>query len=92
MRQMLGGKDREMRKVIFALLVVMALSLALVTPVIADEGGTPNDNAAWGAVSIQFALHSIRPGLNYGDTMPNDAPLAYGSGGIPACHGIQHGP
>ena len=92
MRQMLGGKYREMRRVIFAILVIVALSLALVTPVAADEGGTPNDDAAWAQVGIGLALHACRPGLNFGEVIPDDAPLAYGRGGMPAHYGYTHGP
>jgi hypothetical protein len=81
----------EMKKVLIALLMAVVLSLALVTPVLADEGGQPNDDAAWG----QF-VRGMAPGggigHEIGELFPAEAPLAWGQGGIPGYFGITHGP
>jgi len=78
-----------MKKVIFALLLVAALSLALVTPALADEGGQPNDDADWGQVVRGVAVGG---GLHAGDFVPGCVPLQWGEDGIPGAHGHSHGP
>lgn len=37
-----------MNRVIICLLLAIVLTLAFTTAVLADQGGNPNDNAAWG--------------------------------------------
>lgn len=71
-----------MKKVIFAVLLVVALSLALVTPVSADGG--PNPNADWGQWVSDYA--STAGGIHAGTFVPGCAPLAWGPGGIRAWH------
>jgi hypothetical protein len=81
------------KKVIFAVLLVVALSLVLVTPILADQGGVPNDDAVWGQQWISAAAHCMG-GLHLGTwyPIPDYVPMQHGQGGVPGDFGITHGP
>jgi hypothetical protein len=81
-----------MRRVIFALLLVTALSLVLVMPVLADDGGQPNDNAAFGQASASNGQDGWMGEDHKGFVDDGYTPLAWGKGGCPAGHGYSHGP
>lgn len=77
-----------MKKVIIALSLVAVLSLALVTPVLANG---PNENADWGQINAYYAPGGFI-GEEFGNVIPGIAPLAWARGGIPGMHGYSHGP
>jgi hypothetical protein len=81
----------EMKKVVIALLMAVVLSLALVTPVLADGGGQPNDDAAFGQ-EVRGEAPGGAIGDFIGELFPAVAPLAFGQGGIPGSLGYSHGP
>jgi len=59
-----------MRKVIIALVLVTLLSIAFVTPALADKGGEPN-NQAWFGQQHMNTSHSGGPGA-IGDIYSNN--------------------
>jgi hypothetical protein len=58
-----------MRKVIIALVLAAIVSIAFITPALADEGGQYNENALWG--QMHKLANQIVPGM-VPDTMSND--------------------
>jgi hypothetical protein len=58
-----------MKRVAVVLIAVAVLSLALVTPALADKGGAANENADWGQLHKNYGkMHG--PG-SIGDVMSN---------------------
>ena len=84
-----------MKKVLIALLPAVVLSLTLVMPVLADEGGERNENAGWGWDRSFDA--STYPGF-VGDYMSNGhqghkGSPPHGQGGNEYSHGpLPQGP
>jgi len=58
-----------MKRVAVVLIVAAVLSLAVVTPALADKGGAPNESAGWGQLHKTYGqMHG--PG-SIGDVMSN---------------------
>ncbi len=73
-----------MKKVIISLLLATLVSLALATPVLADEWGQPNENADWGhevSGSTPRGSHASNGGEGW-----KDMPPAWGAGGVRGAH------
>ncbi|UCC59757.1 MAG: hypothetical protein JSW38_13435 [Dehalococcoidia bacterium] len=73
-----------MKKVVIAITVAVVLVSVLIAPALADQGGVPNENAAFGQAvkdAAPMGDHASR-----GHTGWKDAPKMWGSGGIRANH------
>ncbi len=60
-----------MRKVIIATVLVALLSIAFVTPALADKGGQPNESSLWGQAHKYYNQGGDDPGA-IGDVFSND--------------------
>lgn len=73
-----------MKKVFVAIALAVMLVSVLIAPALADEGGMPNENAAFG--------QAVKAAAPMGDHASNghmgwkDAPKMWGPGGIRAAH------
>ena len=68
-----------MKKAAISLLIALVLTLAVMTPALADKGGQPSANASWGQMVKQMAPMDSLMSKNHG---AKSGPPAWGKGGI----------
>jgi len=69
-----------MKKAAISLLIALVVTLAIMTPALADRGGEPNASAAVGQTVKQMAPMDSLMSNNHGAKF---GPPAWGKGGIP---------